>query len=612
MKHEITLYSNNGQVRYANSVISLECGGDSESAYFSMSVKLAEWERDAYLFLPACVYDGNKFKKTYCSYPPMYEKCHLGVNPQPVISDIPALNPDGSGIIQVTSGDLSVPCVGVFYREKKQAMLIFCEQECKGKNIGFSVSEGCIEIQIPAMRGDAYRMCNSRHVSDDSGFSCQMGETVSSFVLIKELDCLSIPQFFEHFFNNRRALFNHAPAESLYSRKLWSILENHMNEDNFSGEYYAEASKKWQCGWVGGGMSSLPLLNFGSPLSRERAACTLDFLCSHISPRGFFYPIVENGAIKDDGFGRAHMKNAVLTRKNGDALYFLFKHFNITEPKSQWVKAAKACSDAFAQLYDICGDFGQFIDTESGKILFGGTTSGASVISALVMAYRFFKDKKYLTVAKDAGEKYYRSFIARGITYGGPGEALCVPDSESCYAMLEATILLYEETKEHKWLNYAKDSLYLLSSWVMSYSYRFPDGCEFARLKINTVGSVFANAQNKHSAPGLCTASGDAIYKLYRYTGNKKILTLLRDIVLFIPQCISTEERPIFSWDKPPQRLKNGWICERVNTSDWEGRECIGGVFNFSCWCESSALLTFSELLFNDEIRKDLRIDIKD
>ena len=172
--------------------------------------------------------------------------------------------------------------------------------------------------------------------------------------------------------------------------------------------------------------------------------------------------------------------------------------------------------------------------------------------------------------------------------------------------MVESMVLLYEAEKEEKWLEYAKDSLHLLSSWIMPYSYVFPKESEFGRLNINTVGSVFANVQNKHSAPGLCTASGDAIYKLYKYTSNQAYLQLLRDIAFFMPQCVSTEERPIFSWEKEPRKLLPGWICERVNTSDWEGLNRVGGVFYSSCWCETSILLTFSELIWNDELLKDL------
>ena len=44
-------------------------------------------------------------------------------------------------------------------------------------------------------------------------------------------------------------------------------------------------------------------------------------------------------------------------------------------------------------------------------------------------------------------------------------------------------------------------------------------------------------------------------------------------------------------------RLPDGCICERVNMSDWEGPGAVGGVYAFSCWCETSLILTDFELM---------------
>ncbi len=606
MDYKISLQSNNGSVSYSGDTVTLAAKETCGDTRFSLTVDFPEWEQDAYVFLPACAYNGNKFKRRKTNYPPEYTVAECGVNPEPVITDVPALNPDGSGMIQVTAGDLSVPCFGVFFQEKQMAFFVFTEQACKGKNVGFCVESGRLTVQFPAIRSKCYRICRTDEPSKDSGFFASEGEKIISRVLIKKFTCKDTPSFFQLFFQNRRCLLSHDPVKAEYSQMLWDTMETHMNRDNFSGEYYAEMSKMWQCGWVGGGMSSLPLLRHGSAASKERAIRTLDYMTSKISPMGFFYSTIINGEIRGDGCGSPHMRNSTLTRKNGDALYFLFKHFAVITPKDVWVSAARGCADAFVKLYERYQDFGQFVNVQTGEMIFGGTTSGASVIGALVMAWRFFGDDKYFFVAKQAGEKYYRTFVFQGLTYGGPGEALCAPDSESCYAMVESMMLLYEATQEEKWLTYAKDSLHLLSSWVMPYAYQFPADCEFAKLQINTVGSVFANVQNKHSAPGLCTASGDAIYKLYQYTGNEDYLNILKDIVSFIPQCVSTEERPIFSWDVPARKLLPGCICERVNTSDWEGPEYVGGVFDVSCWCETSVLLTFMELIWNEEFSKML------
>lgn len=606
MNYNITLHSNNGRAEYHGGTVSFIAESDYNDTRFSLSVAFPEWEKDAYIFMPACVYDGNCFEKMKCKYPPMYREEDCKTDAFPIMSDVPGLNPDGSGKIEVTSGDLSVPCVCVFFRKSKKAFFLFTEQACKEKNIGFSVESGKITVQFPVIRSKCYRMCRTDVPSKDFGISVAKGETIISPVVMKDFECTDMSAFFALFFKNRRCLLSDLPIPNSYTDDLWNVMEHHMNDDNFSGEYYGEISKKWQCGWVGGGMSSLPLLKYGKELSKQRAVQTLDFLTSNVSQTGFFYPMIVDGHIEDDGFGREHMKRSALIRKLGDALYFLFKHFDVTTPKESWLSAAKNCADAFVNLYEKYEDFGQFVDVETGEILYGGTTSGASVIGALVRAWRYFGNPKYLDVAKLAGEKYYTDYVARGFTYGGPGEALCAPDSESAYAMVESMVLLFEAEREDKWLKYAVDSLHLLSSWVMPYSYVFPVDSELGRLKINTVGSVFANVQNKHSAPGLCTASGDAIYKIYQYTNVKEYLELLRDITFFIPQCVSTEERPIFSWDKEPRRLLSGWICERVNTSDWEGADRVGGVFASSCWCETSLLLSFSDLIWNEEIFRDL------
>ncbi|HJC75306.1 MAG TPA: hypothetical protein H9697_10255 [Candidatus Mediterraneibacter faecavium] len=88
-------------------------------------------------------------------------------------------------------------------------------------------------------------------------------------------------------------------------------------------------------------------------------------------------------------------------------------------------------------------------------------------------------------------------------------------------------------------------------------------------------------------------------------------LELAKDVTLTVSQYMSTENRPIYSWDVPkdasllnddslraePEKLPQGFICERVNISDWESERCIGGVFNGSCWAETSNLLVLAEVV---------------
>jgi len=236
-------------------------------------------------------------------------------------------------------------------------------------------------------------------------------------------------------------------------------------------------------------------------------------------------------------------------------------------------------------------------------MVIGTTASGALAPGALAEAWEYFGDRRYLDVAERSADFLCENYLQKGYTNGGPGDILGAIDSESAFSLLESLVALYEATKKPEWLKKAEQALWLCSSWVVSYPYLFPETSLFGRLKINTVGCVFANVQNKHAAPGICTLSGDSIYKLWKYTGDRRYLELILDIAYAIPQCVSTDDRPLYSWDTPPVKLAAGRINERVNMSDWEGRANVGSVFAFSCWCETSLILTFVELMGRDEMQ---------
>jgi len=121
----------------------------------------------------------------------------------------------------------------------------------------------------------------------------------------------------------------------------------------------------------------------------------------------------------------------------------------------------------------------------------------------------------------------------------------------------------------------------------MSYDYVFPVNSLFGRMNMKATGAVFANTQNKHGSPGICTHSGLALLRLYRHTGNDFYLRLLKEIAHSIPQYMATNERHI-------DGLQPGWINERVSTTDWF--EGIGEVFPGSTWAETALLLTIVEL----------------
>jgi hypothetical protein len=244
-------------------------------------------------------------------------------------------------------------------------------------------------------------------------------------------------------------------------------------------------------------------------------------------------------------------------------------------------------ADAFVALWKKYGQLGQFVDSRNGEITVGGSTSGAIVPAALALAADYFQQPEYLQVAEAIAEKYYTDYVQKGLTTGGPGDALQNPDSESSYAMLESFALLYEATGKKEWLYRAEAMAKQFATWVMAYDYTFPANTLLGKLKVQTNGAVFANTQNKHGAPGICTHSGIALWRLYRATGQKAYLHLLRDIAAAMPQFLSHPGRPI-------DKMKEGWMSERVSTTDW--LEGIGELMYGSTWSETALMLSFAEL----------------
>lgn len=372
----------------------------------------------------------------------------------------------------------------------------------------------------------------------------------------------------------------------------------------------------WQPGWTGGTLSGYPLMKLGGELEAKRQMSTLRFLFSTQTESGFFPGVVDiEGKVFGDGFCKEGTEDWHLIRKSSDVLYFLFKHFKLMKERNieipaDFITGAKKAADGFVKLFETYGQFGHFIDVNTGEIRVGGSTSAAIAPAGLAEAYRFFGDEKYLKTAKSGADYYHKNFLGKGYTTGGPGEMLQCIDSESAFGLLESYVVLYDVTKDPKWLEYARENAHYCSSWVVSYNYRFPEKSEFGRHGMKTVGSVFANLQNKHSAPGICTLSGDSLLKLWHWTEDPLYLELIKDIALTIGQYMSTDQDPVFDWSTPADvrdsdnaelleayRLPQGFINERVNMSDWEWDRSIGGVFNGSCWSETSNLLALAEVI---------------
>lgn len=620
------------RVMVKEEAIHLRCLKDVNDAF--MEVRFS-WDEmagaSAYILLPACCYKGNQFRCLPKGYPPLFTPEEAAVDMEPTITDVPRLQPDGSGRIEVTTGDVSVPCIAVFCPEKRKAVFLYTVQQVNGHNLGLCYERGAMSIQYPHHRREVYRWPHMQK-KEEKGIRFYAGQEVSIPFLLYEIPCHSMEDFYDFFFRHRKCMGMDAERPVPVDwKEQFAIQKDKFNALNWScaGEFYGSdvigASKyTWQPGWVGGAITTYPLMKLGGPLEWERSVKTLEHLFRTQAPSGFFCERTdEAGNILDIGFDYPGTEQWHLIRKSGDVLFYLFRHFQLFRQNKvpipqKFLQGARKTADAFVKLMETYGQLGQFVDLQTGEIVVGGSTCGAIVPAALAEAYRFFGTETYLNAAKRIAKLYYERDALQGYTTGGPEEILQSPDSESAFALLESMVALYDVTGETEWLERAEYMAAFSSSWVVAYNYTFPPESEFYRLKMKTVGTVFANVQNKHSAPGICTLSAKSLYRLYCWTGNPMYLELCKDITLTVGQYMSTGQRPILSWDVPKdaslcqggeqtverEPLPPGYICERVNMSDWEGERCVGGVFNGSCWCETSHLLAMADLFSEKEVRE--------
>lgn len=597
--------------------------GSLAQAGLGVHLTLHDWSVENYVLMPAAAYDGNRFRVSEQTYPPMLHlPDEIGPDIPTTITDVPRLSDtDGPSAIRLRSGDLSTPAVGVLHRSSGVGTLLLTDQASILGDHGISVDESpdrttaTITLSAPSMRPFQYSMCDTAHPSDDRAHDFLEGdETVIRFRLY-QFPCADVPALMGRFAAVRKDLAGPSAARhEIPFSAAWDIVETKYNRDNWNDvdgfwrsstsghEIYGE----WQTGWVGGAMNTHPMLLAGNDVSQERSRRTLDFLFGTVQAEsGLFHGIFASGRLFGDNFRDHDDTDWLLLRKHADAVYFLGKQLSgllalerdIPEP---WLRGYERACDALVRIWEMHHQFGQFVHVTTGEILIGGSASVGIAPAALALAATILGRDDYLKVAHDAAIDFHDRCVSRGVTTGGPGEAVQCPDSESAFALLESFVVMYETTGDHEWVARAQDAAHLFATWCVSYDFDFPPTSEFAKLGLPSTGAVWANVQNKHAAPGICTHSGDALLKLFRATGNPVYLDLLRDIAHALPLFLSREDRPL-ARSFPPNSLRGalspaGWMGERVNTSDWEGFEQVGGVDGGSCWCEVSLMLTWLEV----------------
>ncbi|TAF45221.1 MAG: hypothetical protein EAZ51_03395 [Sphingobacteriales bacterium] len=599
---------NNG---YSINLVFKCISGKSPSSAVSLVLGFDDWSVKNYVLMPAALYNGNRVKAIvhpYLSF--LMDTQDIGPNKPQVVSDIPRLNiKDGPSGVQQRSGDMSTPAIGFHNPTHNSGFWLLTKQGNGVTDYGIDIEENnqrthaSISITSPVVRENfQYIIADMQAPATDKPANFSAGDSVVLSAKIYFFTSPNVQALYNKFTQIRNDLIPQGKVNyTIPFSAAFKIQEEKFNRQNFEPTfgYYSVGMREnyyqdWQIGWTGGMISPYPLLAIGGQQSRKNVVRNFDWLFPNgISPSGYFW---DSGQKGNQWFGIfqdiATAKNLHLVRKSGDGLFYIFKQFATFKAlnipiKTSWNSGAKTVADAFVNTWQKYGQLGQYVHNTTGEIVIGGSASAAIVPATLTLAAQHFNHPPYLEVAKQIAENFNQNYVSKGLIYGAAGDAMQNFDSEATYALLESYITLFEATGDEKWLQIAQNVAIQFSTWVSSYDFVFPPSSTLAKLGKKTTGAVWANTQNKHGAPGICTHSGVALLRLYRATGNIFYLNLLQNIAQAIPQYMSTVKNPI-------PALQPGWLSERVSTTDW--LEGIGEIYPGSTWAETALMLTILEL----------------
>ncbi|WP_156101357.1 hypothetical protein [Flavobacterium gilvum] len=579
----------------------------------SVSFDFSQWSSNNYVLVPASVYNGNRYRAIGNGYMPDYPK-DMYYNPKVplTISNDPRLNVDKgkASLIELQTTNASTPAMCFFSPKEKKGFIVLTNQQTRFGNNGLSIVENAkqdscsFQISAPSMRKMATGF-GDFHASGDRAPDWKAGDELSLQFRVYVFPANDIPDLLKKFIEVRKSFTgSNEPRNQLPMSKQFevstAIARNNWYENSTVNFYRTGNSNDFRLGWVAGMMNTYPMLVLNEEKETNRVEKELDFVVNKLQGKsGFFYGgITGGGKIIPDKMSKDYPAIQAMVRVNSDVLLWFMKHFMLLKAqgkssfiKPEWENAAKKLAQAFVVTWNKYGEFGQYIVPETGEIAVFNSTGGAIAPGGLALAAKYFNEPSFLNVAKASADYYYqRDVVKQGLTGGHCEDISQDADSESAFGFLESLMALYYTTNDVQWLKKAEVQAALCSTWTLSYDPIFPKNSAIAKLGCHMAGAVWASIQNKHAAPGICTASGDYLFKLYRATGNKLYADLINDI-----QHASAE-----ATNMPNHITTNNLIgssMERIQPSDAEGRGSIGNFINTrNTWTETNGILMAMEL----------------
>lgn len=247
-------------------------------------------------------------------------------------------------------------------------------------------------------------------------------------------------------------------------------------------------------------LNAFNALEYGSQQNRPELVNSANsifdtYLTNGFSPAGFFNEVVH--------YNRDFKEPNLSIRRQSEGVYAILNYLDYEKQHKrkhpEWEKRLKVILDSFLRLQNADGSFPRkFKDDFSIVDGTGGSTPSATL--PLVMAYKYFKDKRYLESAKRTVNYLENELISKSDYFSSTLDANCEDKEASLYAAT-ATYYLALVTKGVERSHYAglcKKAAYFALSWYYTWDVPFAEGQMLGDIGLKTRGWGNVSVENNH------------------------------------------------------------------------------------------------------------------
>ena len=219
------------------------------------------------------------------------------------------------------------------------------------------------------------------------------------------------------------------------------------------------------------------------------------YLQKGFSPAGFFNEVVH--------YNRGFKETRHSIRRQSEGVYAILNYLNYEKQQKrkhpEWEKRIKGMLDSFLKLQNEDGSFPRkFKDDFSVVDASGGSTPSATL--PLVMASKYFKDKRYLASAKRTVDYLEKELISKADYFSSTLDANCEDKEASLYAATAAYYLALVTKGEERahYAGLAKKAAYFALSWYYTWDVPFAEGQMLGDIGLKTRGWGNVSVENNH------------------------------------------------------------------------------------------------------------------